>query len=532
MEQNKKRAFNNNWQKPPANQMISAENGKLPPQNVELEETVLGAMLLENEAVEEVIGILHEECFYKTQNMLIYQAMDRLYKKSETIDILTVSKELKAMGELETVGGTYYVSSLTNRIASSASIVFHARIIMQSYLKRNLIRISTENIRNAYDDTTDVFEIYGTAATNIDAALTSVMRFDARKIGDVHAELIIEGMNVLEGGKNSGVPSFFKGLDKITNGWQKTDLVILAGRPGMGKTTCAVALAIRPAIIEKTPIAIYSLEMSTKQLVGRIQATLSGVNSSKIIKKQFTKDENKKVDDACQMLYDTPVFIDDTPNISLVQLKAKLRRQVAKQGVKLAVIDYLQLMSSGLDIQHREQEVSTIARGLKNLAKELDIPIIALSQLSRGVEKTGDKKPQLSDLRESGEIEQSADMVMFCYRPSYYGITEYILEDNTVIREEGCKEMLELIIAKHRNGELGSAYLGFIADLTKVTDWDWSAGRAKNVLIQTEINYYRNLENPENNSTFVQQTTQLSENTDFLAQKKVDNNDNGDSTPF
>lgn len=497
------------------------ELGKLPPQAVALEEAVLGAMLLEKEALGGIIDLLSDVNFYKEQNQLVYAAMVSLYKRREPVDILTVTQELKVQGKLELVGGSYYVSALTNRIASSANIEFHGRIVLQKFLARELIRISTDTIKRAYEDSEDVFEVYADSMAKVEASLSGVIKNDAKRIDQLHAELMHKNRGFAETGGQSGVPSLYTDLDKLTNGWQKADLIILAGRPGMGKTAVAINLAIRPALIRKKPVAIFSLEMPSIQLVGRIQGILSGVNSSRIIKGQTGMEELVQIENRVSKvnIYDAPIYIDDTPSLNILELRAKARRLKAKYGIELIVIDYLQLMS-GTGEGNREQEISGISRGLKALAKELDIPIIALSQLSRQTENRPGmlKRPQLSDLRESGAIEQDADMVIFTYRPTYYGITEYELEDKMLVGDS-CKEILELIIAKHRSGGLGTVILGFKDQTTNVTDWDWGNMIGSDVTIEQLID----LENVKKDCKFVQsekteaeEGPKLQNNTDFL----------------
>jgi replicative DNA helicase len=447
----------------------SNEFGLLQPQAVELEEAILGACMLESDAITKVADILTPECFYVESNKILFTVIIDLYKQSSPIDILTVCQKLKSLGKLEDVGGSYFVSSLTNRIASSSNIEYHSRIIVQQYLKREMIRLSTENIRNAYDDSEDVFDTFQKGITKIESAISGVIKYDVKQIGKVHEKVIAESILVAQSGIKSGVPTGFRNVDNFTNGWQKTDLIIVAGRPAMGKSVCALAFVLNPALRENIPTAIFSLEMSNDQLVGRAQSSLSGINSSRIIKKQLSVDEVRLVESRCHELDTAPIYIDDTPSLSLIDLKGKGRKLVRDKGVKLIVIDYLQLMTVDAGKGNREQEVSMISKGLKALAKELDIPIIALSQLSRAVEsRGGDKKPMLSDLRESGSIEQDADMVIFTYRPEYYGIETYEINGETV----DCSGLMSLIVAKHRAGSLGELRLGFNGELTKIENYD------------------------------------------------------------
>lgn len=450
------------------------EIGKLPPQAVELEEAVLGAMLLEREALSTVIDILSPTAFYKEQNGRVFAAMVALFNRSEPVDILTVTQELKRSGELEYVGGAYYVSALTNRIASSANIEFHARIVAQKYLQRELIRLSTETIKTAYEDGTDVFELLDETTKNIFEILDS----NVRKQHDKMSTLIAKAITEIESAANQkdgllGVPSGFTALDRITGGWQKSDLLILAARPGMGKTAFVVSMAKNAAVEFNKPVAIFSLEMSSLQLVKRLISSETEITQDKILKGNLDNHEFVQLNERIKKLAVAPLYIDDTPALSIFELRAKARRLKENQKVELIIIDYLQLMSGGPDGKgNREQEISAISRGLKSLAKELEIPIIALSQLSRQVENRpgGSKRPQLSDLRESGAIEQDADMVMFIYRPEYYGME---VDENN----EPTRGRAEVIIAKNRHGALETVKLRFLGQFAKFADLDYTEGQ-------------------------------------------------------
>jgi len=447
------------------------EIGKLPPQSVELEEAVLGAMLLEKDALSTVIDVLSPESFYKEQNGKVFGAIVNLFNRSEPVDILTVTQELKRNGELEFVGGSYYVSALTNRIASSANIEFHARIVAQKYLQRELIRIGTETIKTAYEDSTDVFELLDHTTKNIFEILDS----NVRKQHDKMSTLIAKAIEEIEIASQQtdgllGVPSGFTALDRITGGWQKSDLLVLASRPGMGKTAFVVTMAKNAAVEFNKPVAIFSLEMSSIQLVKRLIASETELSQDKILKGNLDNHEFVQLNERIKKLATAPLFIDDTPALTIFELRAKARRLKENQKVELIIIDYLQLMSGGSDGKgNREQEISQISRGLKSLAKELGIPIIALSQLSRQVENRpgGSKRPQLSDLRESGAIEQDADMVMFIYRPEYYGLE---VDENN----EPTKGKAEIIIAKNRHGALETVRLRFIGQFAKFADLDYN----------------------------------------------------------
>lgn len=442
--------------------------GKMPPQAVELEEAVLGALMIEKDALTAVIDILKPQSFYKDANARIFQAIEQLFTRSEPVDILTVTQELKKTGELEIVGGAYYITQLTNRVASSANAEFHSRIVAQKFIQRELIRISTKTINDAYEDSSDVFDLLDTAESD----LFSIVEGNIKKNYDKMSTLIKGAIEKIEHAKNSdddhsGVPSGLTALDRITGGWQNADLVIIAARPAMGKTALVLTMARNAAVDFKKPVAIFSLEMSSLQLVTRLMASESELSSEKFKKGDLEDHEFQQLNDKIKSLAEAPLFIDDTPALSVFELRAKARRLKEQHKIELIIVDYLQLMTAGGEGKgNREQEISTISRSLKGLAKELDIPVIALSQLSRSVEtRGGDKRPQLSDLRESGAIEQDADLVMFIHRPEYYGVTEDADGSDT-------RGMAELIIAKHRNGSIDSAKTRFIGQYTKFTDLD------------------------------------------------------------
>ncbi|MEM9052065.1 MAG: replicative DNA helicase [Bacteroidota bacterium] len=438
------------------------ELGKIPPQAVDLEEAVLGALMLEREAVNEVIDILKAESFYKDSHQKIFTAIHELFQRSEPIDILTVTTELRKIGELEIVGGAYYISYLTNRVASSANIQFHARIISQKHILRELIRISSDTIREAYEESTDVFDLLDKAERD----LFTVAQGNIRKEYDTMSDVIKQAIENIEAAKKnvdgvSGVPSGFHALDRITSGWQRSDMIIIAARPGMGKTAFVISMARNIAVDFNLPVAIFSLEMSSIQLVNRLISGETGIRGEKIRKGNLEDHEFTQLHTRIKKLSNAPIFIDDTPSLSVFELRAKARRLKSKHDIQLIIVDYLQLMTAGSDKGNREQEISTISRSIKTIAKELNIPIIALSQLSRAVEtRGGDKKPMLSDLRESGAIEQDADIVSFIYRPEYYDLDQD--EEGNSLLGIG-----QVIIAKHRNGALDTVSLKFVKDFAK-----------------------------------------------------------------
>ncbi len=445
--------------------------GKLPPQAIDLEESTLGALMLEKDALTKVIDILHPESFYKDSHRIIFTAIRKLFERSEPIDILTVSNELKKSGELDIIGGPYYITQLTNRVASAANIEYHARIILQKHIQRELIRISSETIKDAFEDSSDVFHLLDRAEKNLFEITKGNISRNYQDMGTMVSEAFrqIEAAR-LHGTGVTGVQSGFTDLDRITSGWQKSDLIVLAARPGMGKTAFVLSLARNAAIGFNRPVAFFSLEMSSVQLVQRMISSETGIPSDKLRKGTLDNTEWHKLVSMTGKLSQAPVFIDDTPSLSVFDLRSKCRRLKTMHKIELIVIDYLQLMRSDVDSKNgnREQEISNISRSLKAIAKELDVPIIALSQLSRAVEtRGGSKRPQLSDLRESGAIEQDADMVMFIYRPEYYGM-EFDEENNST------KGIAEVIISKHRNGALDSVKLKFINQLAKFADLDYS----------------------------------------------------------
>lgn len=444
------------------------EIGKLPPQSIEMEEAVLGAMLLEREAVETVLPILKKESFYKEQNGHVFDAIQRLWKRNEAVDILTVTQELKAMGQLEMVGGSYAVSGLTNRIASSANIEFHARIVEQKFMARELIRIGTNTIKEAYEDHTDVFELIHTTDKSLGALVNNISGNQVEAIGPIKDKVIEECQKTFETGHRSGIACSIESLNNQTNGWQKGDLIIIAGRPGMGKTAAAIDFALLPTT-QGNKVAFFSLEMSKAQITSRIMAHITNMGVQKIVNKKFESGDVEYLKANTTSLDKAGLFIDDTPGITMSGLRNKARKLKQTKGIDLIIIDYLQLMEGeGKNHGNREQEISTISRGLKTLAKELDVPIIALSQLSRDVEKRPNKKPQLSDLRESGAIEQDADMVIFCFRPEYYGFDDYDMGKYV----EKAAGLFMFIISKFRNGGPGEVKARWVSELAMVTNFN------------------------------------------------------------
>jgi replicative DNA helicase len=442
------------------------QHGRVPPQAVDLEEVVLGAMMLEKEAVNAIIEILSPDAFYKETHQKIFSAIQELFASSEPVDILTVTNRLKSNGYLDLVGGAYSISQLTNRVVSAANVEFHARILLQKHIQRELIRISTDIINKAYEDTTDVFDLLD----NAEQGLFSVSETNLRRSFSTMPDLIKDAIKDIESAKNSdtnlrGVPSGYTELDRITSGWQKSDLIILAARPSMGKTALALNIARNIAVEFNKPIAFFSLEMSSVQLVTRLISSETYLPADKLRRGDLADYEWQQLNSRIAPLVKARLYIDDTPQLSIFELRAKCRRLKQQHDIQMVFVDYLQLMTSGGENRgNREQEISNISRSLKSLAKELDVPVLALSQLSRNVEsRPGSKKPILSDLRESGAIEQDADMVIFIYRPEYYGMTEDSEGNSTA-------GQAVVSIAKHRNGKLGDVNLRFVGQFARFED--------------------------------------------------------------
>lgn len=440
--------------------------GKLQPQAIALEEAFLGALMMDREALPVVMSIVSPDTFYLESHQLIYKSVIRLFEGSHPVDMLTVTQDLIKNGDIERAGGPHYIVELTNRVASSANIEYHARIIAQKHIQRELIRVSTNIIKEAYEDTVDVFSLLNEAEKGLFGITQNNLSRSHQTMETLASKVLkqVEAMSQKSDGL-TGVPSGFIDLDRITSGWQPSDLIIIAARPGMGKTSMVLAMALNAAKDFGKPVALFSLEMADTQLVTRLISMEAEIEGSKM--------RNGKLDDAqwihlqqtVETMSTVPIYIDDTPGINIFELRAKCRRLKMQHDIQMVIIDYLQLMSgSEGKNSNREQEISSISRALKNMAKELGVPVIALSQLSRAVEtRGGNKRPQLSDLRESGAIEQDADVVTFIYRPEYYGI----MQD-----EEGnsLKNVAEFIVAKHRNGAQGTVKLRFTDSFAKFTD--------------------------------------------------------------
>jgi replicative DNA helicase len=441
---------------------------KIQPQALDIEEGVLGAVMLEKEAYFKINNMLRSSMFYKPAHEKIYKAIENLFARSEAVDILTVTQELKKSGNLESVGGAYYISQLTSKIASSANIEVYARIVLQKFVAREIIRINTRACTMAYDETTDIFDLIDlTESGLVDVIKNVTSGKKAQRITTVFNELMNRNDVLISKEGLSGVPTGFRDVDKLTGGWQPSDFIIIAARPAMGKTSLMLALARNAGMhsTNKTNVGIFSLEMSSLQLIARLVAMETEVNLNSILRTGLDREKIQYVHSKCARLVNSNIFIDDTPGLSILELKSKARAMVIEEKVGLIIVDYLQLMQGDKrSKQNREQEISEISRGLKALAKELNVPVIALSQLSRAVEtRGGEKRPQLSDLRESGSLEQDADIVVFIHRPEYYGTKEY---ENGATAEGKA----ELIFAKHRNGPVGTEMVRFIKQYTKFAE--------------------------------------------------------------
>ncbi|HBW86485.1 MAG TPA: replicative DNA helicase, partial [Crocinitomicaceae bacterium] len=393
--------------------VLTGDLGKIPPQAIDIEQVVLGAMMLEKNAVNDTIDVLHHNSFYDPKHQYIYKAIRELFAATSPIDLVTVTSKLQKNGELEAAGGAAYISSLTNRVASSAHIQFHARIIAEKYIKRELIRVSSEIIRDAYDDTQDVFDLLNSAESGLFQIAENNMSKQVASMQNVVREAIQEIEKAAQNSDGiSGVPTGFFELDKITSGWQRSDMVVLAARPGMGKTAFVLSMARNTAVDYGMGVAIFSLEMSSVQLVKRLIASESRLSAEKLRKGDLKDYEFQQLHSRISKLATAPIFIDDTPGISIFDFRAKCRRLKAQHNIDLIIIDYLQLIipTHSRASDSMVQQVTEISRALKGMARELDVPVLALSQLSRAVEQRGGK-PRLSDLRDSGSIEQDADVV-------------------------------------------------------------------------------------------------------------------------
>lgn len=442
--------------------------GKLPPHDVELENVVIGALMLEKDAYMNVSDTLTPDAFYDKVNAKIYNAIATLGFNQRPIDMMTVTEQLRRDGELEAVGGARHIAELTSKVYSAANIEFHAKIIAQKHLARRLIKFATDVTTNAFDESNDVDDLLQAAEGQLFDISQTHLKREVTQIDPV-LNLAIEQIQTAANNTSglSGLQTGYTGLDKMTSGWQNSDLIIIAARPAMGKTAFVLSMAKNMAVDFSIPIAIFSLEMANVQLVKRIISNVADLNGEQIKSGQLSEQEWDRLNTRLRSVYSAPLYLDETPGLSITELRTKARRLVREHGVKMIMIDYLQLMTAtGMKLGSREQEVSMISRSLKGLAKELNIPIIALSQLNRSTESREDKRPQLSDLRESGAIEQDADMVCFIHRPEYYTKASEDGEGNNI------KGLAELIIAKHRSGAVGDVKLRFVSKYARFENWE------------------------------------------------------------
>ena len=442
------------------------EMGKLPPQAQELEDSVLGAIMLEKDAYGTVADLLRPEVFYKDQNRMVYEAIRELAGKEQPTDALSVAEKMRSLGTLDKAGGAVYIAELTRRVASAAHLRYHAEIIAKKATARDLIAMAAQIEEKGFDETQDVDELMQEAEAGIFEISQRSQKRDVTQIDPVIEEAFARMEKASRNdGSISGIPSGFHALDKITSGWQTPDLIIIAARPAMGKTAFVLSMAKNMAIDRNIPVAIFSLEMSNVQLVNRLIMNVCELEGDRIKTGKMSREEALRLNTKINIMKGKPLYLDDTPSLSIFELRSKARKLVREHGIKMIIIDYLQLMNAqGPSSGSREQEVSIISRNLKALAKELDLPIIALSQLNRGVEArqgVEGKTPQLSDLRESGAIEQDADMVCFIHRPEYY----HLYNDDKTGKD--LRGLAQIIVAKHRNGATDSIWLRFRGKFAK-----------------------------------------------------------------
>ena len=437
------------------------DDAKIQPQDKEIEDAVLGALMLERDAYAIVCDLLRPESFYDPGNQKIYAAINKLGVMQQPIDMLTVTQQLRADGALDDVGGPVRISELTSNVASAAHIEYHARIVAQKFLARRLISFCSEIEKKSFDESYDIDDLLQEAEGKLFEISQGNLKKDFTQIDPVINSAMeqIEAAGKRESGL-SGLQTGFHNLDKLTSGWQNSDLIIIAARPAMGKTAFVLSMAKNMAVDYNTPVAIFSLEMSNLQLVNRLISNVCEIEGEKIKSGRLSRQEWEQLNSRVRSLFSAPLYVDDSPSLSILELRTKARRLVKEHGVKIIIIDYLQLMNAtGMKFGSREQEVSMISRSLKQLAKELNIPVIALSQLSRKVEERndGNKRPQLSDLRESGAIEQDADIVCFIHRPEYY------TRSTTDAENRDIRGMAEFIVAKHRSGSVDDIEMSFVA---------------------------------------------------------------------
>lgn len=490
--------------KPEYRQELTDSTGKLPPRDTDIEEVVLGACMLEKDAYMNVCDILVPDSFYDPINQKIYQAISTLGFNQRPIDMMTVTEQLRQDGTLEEVGGAVHITELTARVYSAANVEYHARIVAQKYLARRLISFAATIETKAFDESNDVDDLLQEAEGQLFDISQTQLKREVTQIDPV-INLALEQIQTAANNESglSGLPTGYNDLDRMTSGWQNSDLIIIAARPAMGKTAFVLSMAKNMAVDFDTPIAIFTLEMANVQLVKRLISNVAELEGEKIKSGQLTPEEWDRLNSRLRGIYRAPLYLDETPGLSITELRTKARRLVREKGVKMIMIDYLQLMNAtGMKLGSREQEVSTISRSLKALAKELNIPIIALSQLNRSTETRDDKRPVLSDLRESGAIEQDADIVCFIHRPEYYTKSTEDAEGHDI------RGLAQLIIAKHRSGAVGDVKLRFVSKFAKFENWDEGYNMVQNVIseappmkLASKLNSKMNNENGNNVSS-------------------------------
>lgn len=464
---------------------LSISDGKMPPNAVDFERLIIGTFLIDKKGLDYSIDLLKPEVFYDPRHQVIFETIFKLYETNLPVDLMTVIQELKKDGKLQQAGGDHYIIELTLGVSSSAHIEYHTRVVLQKYILRSLINVSANVIDNCYKESSDVFELLD----KTEQAFFEITNGTIKKGFDTANQLVKQAIETIKSLKDreglSGVPSGFTAVDKETGGWQNSDLIIIAARPAMGKTAFLLSMARNIAVQHKIPMALFSLEMASVQLITRMIASETGISSEKLRKGTLNDDEWSRLFNNVSELENAPLYIDETPSLSIFDFRAKCRRLVMQHGVKIIMVDYLQLMTAnqGKGGGNREQEIAMISRSLKAIAKELNVPVIALSQLSRTVETRPGKRPQLSDLRESGAIEQDADIVSFIFRPEYYKIGVWDNDEEGM--ETSTENQAELIIAKHRNGATADVRLSFFKNIAKFADLDLYADAYGNSVYQS-----------------------------------------------
>lgn len=452
---------------------LSISDGKMPPNAVDFEKLVIGTFLIDKKGLDYSIDLLKPDVFYDPRHQVIFTAILKLYEGNHPVDLMTVIQELKKEEKLGYAGGDHYIIDLTMGVSSSAHIEYHVRVILEKFILRSLINVSANVIDSSYKESTDVFELLDKA----EQSFFEITNGTIKKGFDTANSLVKQAIDTIKSLKDkeglSGIPSGFRDIDKETGGWQNSDLIIIAARPAMGKTAFLLSMARNIAVQHNIPLALFSLEMASVQLITRMIASETGISSEKLRKGQMTDEEWQRLFSNVSDLENAPLFIDETPSLSVFDFRAKCRRLVMQHGVKIIMVDYLQLMTANSGkggTGNREQEIAMISRSLKAIAKELNVPVIALSQLSRSVETRPGKRPQLSDLRESGAIEQDADIVSFIFRPEYYKIATWDNDEDGA--ETSTENQAELIIAKHRNGATADVRMSFFKNIAKFADLD------------------------------------------------------------